>query len=179
MTESSGWEGIGFGVETRQQQVATVFDGLLFAVAKDQRLIPKTTKFLTEIDPATGLANKVLVARAAADFNDTKGRFIVVTYEGGKEEPFSKADVVSFSVSGERIAAKPAAAILLNANSRELTVVKRVLFIRQVVDLKLTDDAAHQTVVDIAKTQSLLEKDPEEYLSRNEYFALLQSTGNQ
>lgn len=61
------WKGVGYGVETRAHQLATIFDGVLHAVSSGTFEGPEAVSFLERVDPKTGLKNRVLIARAAAD----------------------------------------------------------------------------------------------------------------
>lgn len=173
------WQGVGYGVETRSQQTATIFDGLLYSAIKHGLGDEKVSGFLAETEPSTKLTNRVLLAKTAVDLQSPNGRVIVQIIADKTADFLVSAEVASFSSNTpDNVAAssKPMALILLNESSPRLELVyrRKSLFSKKTLaDIKLSADTALQVLQQIAINQARLETEPSVSMTRIEYFALL------
>jgi len=163
MGTDDGEKEVGYGVDTRVNRVATFVDGIIYTAAKGQ--LKGAEEFLEEIEPISGLKKKILLARAAYDLDDVRGKILIQVLEGDGEQ-FVTADVFSFSSGVDSpLPTKTVAGIMIDANSQ--------LFVDSPEGPNVTPGVLKLIIDGVAATQARIEKEGEGFMTRNDLQRLM------
>lgn len=108
-------------LESAEELAKKVFHIILHQVVANTVDIEEVKTFREKINPETGLANFVLMARAYEDLKDPNGKIVLTYRDVGPEEIFALPGEFILKLStkdGERVFEKPVVGILLNPGSQ-------------------------------------------------------------
>lgn len=108
-------------LKSSEELAKKVFHIILRQIVADTVDVEEVKAFRKKINPETGLANFVLMARAYEDLKDPNGKIILTYRDVGQEEAFAIPGEFILKLStknGERVFEKPVVGILLNPNSK-------------------------------------------------------------
>lgn len=153
--------------ESPERLADKVFEIILYKVMADTVDNEGIRAFRREVDPQTGLANSVLLARAYEDFNSLDGKIVIThSQDTGPKDPFVVPDEFILQLSdqqGKIISEKPnVVGILLNPNSNACkrrkdggfeisnedlySVLKAVVWVQSLMEQKRADGTYEQVV---------------------------------
>jgi hypothetical protein len=161
MAIDNGEVELGYGMETRVQRLATFIDGVIYTAASGR--LDGAGGILRELDPVSGLSKQVLLARASRDLDDGGGRLVVRFVEGSGEE-FVTAGTFSFSGDGD-LPLKAVAGVIFDANSSSFEDSGK--------GQRVSEDVMRLIIDGVATAQGCIEKNRDNYMTRNELQALI------
>ena len=156
-----------FSKRDKKEKVAeTVYLNTVGHVMRDLVDSPSVRNFRDQIEPTTGLSNRVILARAYSDLQDPDGKLVVTFSKVSRGYPFAvgiKYKLEGVDSAGREVSYdEPVVCVILNVNS---TACKRGR--DRVIDVDSHDFIG---VLDATvRAQSILEREGGDAMTRNKF----------